>query len=56
MIIRHERDGKKEAEDFERELKETERNAEEEAKRLMRPNNLNIDKSARSKVQSKKIK
>ena len=56
LIIRPERDEKKEAEDFEKELKETERQAEEEAKRFMKPINLNIDKSARSKVQSKKIK
>ena len=37
LIIRPERDDKQEAEDFEKELKETERQAEEEAKRLMKP-------------------
>eukprot|EP00092_Neocalanus_flemingeri_P013335 GFUD01014378.1.p1 GENE.GFUD01014378.1~~GFUD01014378.1.p1 ORF type:complete len:817 (+),score=323.29 GFUD01014378.1:158-2608(+) len=56
LIIRPERDEKKEAEEFEKELKETERRAEAEAKSLMKPVNLNIDKNARSKQESKKIK
>merc|ERR1719318_2001347 len=56
LIIRPERDEKKEEEEFQKELKETERKAEEEAKRFMRPINLNIDKNARTKAESKKIK
>jgi len=56
LIVRPERDEMKEAEDFQKELKETERKAEEEAKRSMRPMNLNIDPHARTKEESKKIK
>ena len=56
LIIRPERDEKKEAEEFEKELRETEKRAEAEAKSFMRPINLNIDKSARSKEESKKNK
>jgi len=56
LIVRPERDEIKEAEDFQKELKETERKAEEEARRFMKPINLNIDKNARTKEESKKIK
>jgi len=56
LITRPERDEKKEEEDFQKELQETARKAEEEAKRVMRPINLNIDKNARTKEESKKIK
>jgi len=56
LIILPVRDEKKEEEEFQKELKETEIKAEEEAKRSMRPINLNIDKNARTKGESKKIK
>ena len=56
LIVRPERDEIKEAEEFQKELKETERKAEEEAKRSMKPMNLNIDPHARTKEESKKIK
>ena len=46
----------KEAEEFEKELRETERKAVEEAKSFMRPIQLNIDKSARSKEESDRSK
>ena len=53
---RVERDEVKEAEEFEKELRETERKAVEEAKSFMRPIQLNIDKSARSKEESDRSK
>ena len=56
LIVLPERDEKKEEEEFQKELKETERKAEEDAKRSMRPINLNIDKNARTKLESKMIK
>ena len=49
-----ERDEEKEAIEFEKELKETEKKAVEEAKRSLRPIPLNIDQNARSKDQAKK--
>jgi len=55
-IIRPERDEKKEEEEFKRELKEAEIQGKAEAKRVMRPVNLNIDKNARSAEESKLIK
>merc|ERR1712198_480133 len=51
-----ERDEEQEARDFQKELEETERKAEEEAKSFMRPIQLNIDKNARSKDEALKSK
>merc|ERR1712029_588501 len=51
-----ERDEEQEARDFQKELEETERKAEEEAKSFMRPIQLNIDKNARSKDEALKNK
>ena len=48
------RDEEKEAAQFQKELEEAERKAEEEAKSFMRPIHLNIDKHARSKEDAQK--
>ena len=52
-IIRIERDEVKEAEDFEKELRLVEKQAEEQAKSLMKPVRLNIDTNAKSKGEKK---
>ena len=56
LKVRPERDELKEAEEFAKELKETEEKAIANAKSFMKPINLNIDSHARSKDESKRVK